>query len=167
MTSLFLLVILGQPNYTNQTKLNFHVPPEHERRVKQVFVHPKYRRQPSEFSDKKSKQEQMPRFDFALIEVKEDMMLGYTRNYNFNFEPTVKPICLPSKRMLKDKFVEKIAKVSGYGRIEAYKIRGKDQNSMQLKEADLRITRSNDTKCEIVMFSYIIISELDCLVGRM
>ena len=63
--------------------------------------------------------------------------------------------------------MEKIAKVSGYGRTEAYTIRGKDQNSMQLKEADLRITRSNDKKCEKVMFSYIIISELDCLVGRM
>ena len=164
MTSLFLLVILGQPNYTYK---NFHVPPEHKRRVKNVFVHPKYRAYPTEFSDKKPKQEQMPRFDFALIEVKEDMMLRYTRNYNFKFEPTVKPICLPSKRMLKDKFVGYLAKVSGYGRIEAYKIRGKDQNSMQLKEADLRITRSNDKKCEKVMFSYIIISELDCLVGRM
>ena len=109
----------------------------------------------------------MPRFDFALIEVKEDMMLDYTRNYNFKFEPTVRPICLPSKGMWKDKFVEKIAKVSGYGRIEALKVSGKDQNSMQLKEADLRITRSNDTKCEKVMFSYIIIRALDCLVGRM
>ena len=164
MNYLFLLVILGQPNYTYK---NFHVPPEHERRVKNIFVHPKYRAYPTEFSDKKPKQEQMPRFDFALIEVKKDMTLGHTRNYNFKFEPTVKPICLPSKRMWKDKFVEKIGKVSGYGRIEAYTIRGRDQNSMQLKEADLRITRSNDTKCEKVMFSYIIISELDCLVGRM
>ena len=164
MTSLFLLVILGQPNYTYK---NFHVPRKHERRVENVFVHPKYRKQPSEFSDKKPKKEQMPRFDFALIEVKEEMMHGYTRNYNFKFEPTVKPICLPSTRMWKLDFVETIAKVSGYGRIEALKVSGKDQNSMQLKEADLRITRSNDTKCEKVMFSYIIIRALDCLVGRM
>ena len=144
---------MGQPNYTYK---DFRVPPKHFRRVKEVHMHPNYRRKLGE------KKKQMPRFDFALIEVKEDMMLGYTQNYNFKFEPTVRPICLPSKRMLKDKFVEKIAKVSGYGRIEAYKIHGKDQNSMQLKEADLRITRSNDKECEKVMFSYIIISELDC-----
>ena len=109
----------------------------------------------------------MPRFDFALIEVIKPMYSSY-QHYNFKFEPTVRPICLPSKRMLKFKFVGKIAKVSGYVRIEAKKIYGRHQNSMPLKEVDLRIIGSNDTKCGKVMFSvHIIIRALDCLVGRM
>ena len=145
MTSLFLLVILGQPNYTYK---NFHVPRKHERRVENVFVHPKYRKQPSEFSDKKPKKEQMPVFDFALIEVRKAMMYSYTKDYNFKFEPTVRPVCLPSRRMWKFKFAEKIAKVSGYGRIEAKKIYGRHQNPIQLKEADLRITGKNNKACE-------------------
>ena len=153
MTFPFLLVILGQPNYTDET---FQVPKEHQRRVEKVHVRPYYRRMPIEFSDKKPKKEQMPRFDFALIEVKEEMMHGYTRNYNFKFEPTVKPICLPSNRMWKLDFVETIAKVSGYGRIEAKKIDWKNQNSEQLKEADLRIIGKKDKRCNKVMFSYII-----------
>ena len=159
MTFSFLLVILGQPDYTDK---GFRVPPKHERRVEKVHVHPQYRRKPTSFSDKKPKKEQMPVFDFALIEVKKAMMYSYTKNYNFEFEPTVRPVCLPSRRMWKDKFVEKIGKVSGYGRIEAYTIRGKDQNSMQLKEADLRIIGKNNKACEKVMFSYIMIKALEC-----
>ena len=81
-------------------------------------------------------------------------MYSSHQHYNFKFEPTMRPICLPSKRMWRFKFVEKIAKVSGYGRIEAKKIYGRHQNSMPLKEADLRIIGSKDTKCEKVMFSY-------------
>ena len=162
MTFSFLLVILGQPDYKD-----FRVPPKHQRRVKKVHVHPEYRRKPTSFSDKKPKKEQMPVFDFALIEVKKAMMYSYTKNYNFEFEPTVRPVCLPSRRMWKDKFVEKIGKVSGYGRIEAEKIDWKNQNSAQLKEAVLRITGKNDKTCKKVMFSYIIIKALDCLVGRL
>ena len=151
---------MGQPNYTDK---KFRVPLKHQRRVKKVHVHPNYRRKPA---TKNTPKEQMPIFDFALIEVKKEIYSSH-KHYNFKFEPTVRPICLPSSRMWKLKFVGEIAKVSGYGRIEAYKIRGKDQNSMQLKEAYLQITRSNDKKCEKVMFSYIMIKALECLVGRM
>ena len=97
----------------------------------------------------------MPIYDFALIEVKTPIYRSRTPNYNFKFEPTVRPICLPSKRMWKLDFVETIAKVSGYGRIEAIKIFGKHQNSKQLKEADLIITGENHKTCEKVMFTYI------------
>ena len=94
-------------------------------------------------------------------------MYSSHQHYNFKFEPTMRPICLPSKRMWRFKFVEKIAKVSGYGRIEAKKIYGRHQNSIQLKEADLRIIGKNNKACEKVMFSYIMIKALECLVGRM
>ena len=164
MTFSFILVILGQPDYTDK---DFRVPPKHSRRVKKVHVHPEYRRKPTSFSDKKPKKEQMPVFDFALIEVRKAMMYSYTKDYNFKFEPTVRPVCLPSRRMWKFKFAEKIAKVSGYGRIEAKKIYGRHQNSIQLKEADLRITGKNNKACEKVMFSYIMIKALECLVGRL
>ena len=149
MTFPFLLVFLGQPDFTDKRP-----PQKHSRRVKNVHVHPKYK--PVKSSAKKPRKEQMPRFDFALIEVNEAMYSSHKDYINFKFEPTVRPICLPSKRMWKRKFkfVEKIAKVSGYGRIEAKKIDGKHQNSWQLKEANLRIIGSNDTKCEKVMFSY-------------
>ena len=165
MTFPFLLVILGQPNYNQK---GFQLPPEHSRRVKRVHVHPNYRRKPENPDPRIPPKEQMPIYDFALIEVITPIYRSRTLNYNFKFEPTVRPICLPSKRMLKFKFVGKIAKVSGYVRIEAKKIYGRHQNSMPLKEVDLRIIGSNDTKCGKVMFSvHIIIRALDCLVGRM
>ena len=145
---------MGQPNYTYK---DFRVPPKHFRRVKEVHMHPNYRRKLGE------KRKQMPRFDFALIEVKKAIFKGHKDYNNFKFEPTMRPICLPSSRMRKFKFVGEIAKVSGYGRIEAIKIYGKNQDSMQLKAADLRITDKKDETCEIVMFSYIIIKALDCL----
>ena len=151
---------MGQPNYTDK---KFRVPLKHQRRVKKVHVHPNYRRKPA---TKNTPKEQMPIFDFALIEVNKEIYSSH-KHYNFKFEPTVRPICLPSSRMWKLKFVGEKAKVSGYGRIEAKKIYGKHQNSMQLKEADLRITGKKDKTCEKVMFSYIIIKTLDCLVGRM
>ena len=160
MTFSFLLVILGQPNYTDK---KFRNPLKHQRRVKKVHVHPDYRRKPA---SKDTPKEKMPIFDFALIEVLEPIYSSY-KHYNVKFEPTVRPICLPSKWMGKYNFVGEIAKVSGYGRIEAKKIDWKNQNSMQLKEADLRITGKKDKTCEKVMFSYIIIKALDCLVGRM
>ena len=139
---------MGQPEYTDN---KFRTPKKHLRRVKKVHVHPNYSRKPDGI--KYPTKEQMPRFDFALIEVIKSMYSSH-QHYNFKFEPTMRPICLPSKRMWRFKFVEKIAKVSGYGRIEAKKIYGRHQNSMPLKEADLRIIGSNDTKCEKVMFSY-------------
>ena len=149
---------MGQPNYTYK---DFRVPPKHFRRVKEVHMHPNYRRKLGE------KRKQMPRFDFALIEVKNAIYKGHKDYNNFKFEPTMRPICLPSSRMQKFKFVGKIAKVSGYGRIEAKKIYGRHQNAKQLKEAHLRIIENKDKTCEKVMLSYIIIKALDCLVGRM
>ena len=124
-------------------------------------MHPNYRRKLGE------KRKQMPRFDFALIEVKNAIYKGHKDYNNFKFEPTMRPICLPSSRMRKFKFVGKLAKVSGYGRIEAKKIYGRHQNAKQLKEAHLRIIENKDKTCEKVMLSYIIIKALDCLVGRM
>ena len=156
MTFPFLLVILGQPDYTDD---NFRSPAKHSRRVKKVHVHPKYSRKTG------TKKEQMPRFDFALIEVIKHMY-SYYKNFNVKFEQTVRPICLPSRRMWNYKFSKQIATVSGYGRIEAKKINGREQNSKRLKKAFLQITEKNDTTCEKVMFSYILIKALDCLVGR-
>ena len=159
----FLLVILGQPDFTDK---DFRLTPQHSRRVKNVYVHPNYRGQ-QKFSAKKPNKEQMPIFDFALIEVKRAMYKGHHHYSNFKFEPMVRPVCLPSERMWKSEFLNQITTVSGYGRIEAIKISGRDQNSKQLKQAHLRITGKNNKKCEKVMFSYITIKALDCLVGRM
>ena len=58
MTYLFLLVILGQPDYTDN---NFRAPPKHLKRVKKVYVHPEYSRKPDGI--KYPTKEQMPRFD--------------------------------------------------------------------------------------------------------
>ena len=150
MTYLFLLVILGQPDYTDN---NFRAPPKHLKRKKKVYVHPEYSRKPDGI--KYPTKEQMPRFDFALIEAHRPMF-DYHQNFNFKFEPTVRPICLPaSKRMRKSKFFNQLSTVSGYGRVEAIKIHGKHQTSMQLKQADLRIIGRKDKKCSKVNFSYI------------
>ena len=69
--------------------------------------------------------------------------------------------------MWKLKFFKQVSTVSGYGRIEAIKIRGKHQTATQLLQADLRIIGRKDEKCKKVMFSYILNEALDCLVGRM
>ena len=150
MTYQFLLVILGQPDYTDN---NFRAPPKHLKRVKKVYVHPEYSRKPDGI--KYPTKEQMPRFDFALIEAHRPMF-DYHQNFNFKFEPTVRPICLPaSKHMRQSKFFNQLSTVSGYGRVEAIKIRGKHQTSMQLKQADLRIIGRKDKKCSRVKFSFL------------
>ena len=146
----FILVILGQPNFTDK---GFRTTQKHTRRVKEVYVHPKYSRKPDGIKD--PTKEQMPRFDFALLEVRKHMF-NYRQNFNFKFEPSVRPICLPaSKHMRQSKFFNQLSTVSGYGRVEAIKIRGKHQTSMQLKQADLRIIGRKDKKCSKVKFSYI------------
>ena len=150
MTFSFLLVILGQPDYTDN---NFRTPQKHLRRVKEVYVHPKYSRKPDGI--KNPTKEQMPRFDFALLEVNRHMF-SHRQYFNFKFEPTVRPICLPaSKTKRESKFFNQLSTVSGYGRVEAIKIRGKHQTSMQLKQADLRIIGRKDKKCSKVNFSYV------------
>jgi hypothetical protein len=161
MTFPFLLVILGQPDFTDK---DFVPPRKHLRRVKEVYVHPKYSGKPDGI--KNPTKEQMPRFDFALIEIQKEMF-NFHKNFNFKFEPTVRPICLPNKQMWKLKFFKQVSTVSGYGRIEAIKIRGKHQTATQLLQADLRIIGRKDEKCKKVMFSYILNEALDCLVGRM
>ena len=108
----------------------------------------------------------MPRFDFALLEVHKHMF-NYHQNFNFKFEPSVRPICLPaSKDMRKSTFFNQLSTVSGYGRVEAIKIPGKHQTSMQLLQADLRIIGRKDKKCSKVMFCYILNKAIDYLVGR-
>ena len=147
----FLLVILGQPNFTVK---GFRTPRKHTRRVKKVYVHPKYSRKPDGI--KKLTKEQMPRFDFALIKV-HTPMYSHHLNYNFKFEATVRPICLPATKFLRSKtFLNRISTVSGYGRVEAKKIPGrKNQTSLQLMLEDLRIIGRNDKKCSKVKFGYI------------
>ena len=83
-------------------------------------------------------------------------MFDYHQNFNFKFEPRVRPICLPaSKTKRLSKFFNQLSTVSGYGRVEAIKIPGKDQTSKQLLQADLRIIGRKDKKCSKVNFSYI------------
>ena len=150
MTYLFLLVILGQPDYTDN---NFRAPPKHLKRVKKVYVHPEYSRKPDGI--KYPTKEQMPRFDFALIEAHRPMF-DYHQNFNFKFEPTVRPICLPaSKQMRKSNFFNQISTMSGYKRTEAIKIDWKRQTSMQWMQADLRIIGRRDKKCSRVKFSFL------------
>ena len=147
---LFLSVILGQPDYTNN---KFRTPQKHLRRVINVHVHPNYTRKHDGI--KYPTKEQMPRFDFALLEVRKHMF-NYRQNFNFKFEPSVRPICLPaSKHLRQSKFLNKISTMSGYGRTEAIKIRRKHQTSLQLTQADLRIIGRKDKKCSKVKFSYI------------
>ena len=67
MTFPFFLVILGQTDKPP--------PPKYSRRVKKFHVHPKYSRKPIRFSAKKPQKEQMPRFDFALIEAIKPMYI--------------------------------------------------------------------------------------------
>ena len=150
ITFLFLLVILGQPNFTDK---DFQTPQKHLRRVKEVYVHPKYSRKHD--GVKNLTKEQMPRYDFALLEAHKPMFDSHQK-FNFKFEATVRPICLPaSKQMRQSKFFNQLSTVSGYGRVEAIKIRGKHQTSMQLKQADLRIIGRKDKKCSKVNFDYI------------
>ena len=153
---------MGQPDYTDN---KFRTPRKHLRRVKKVHVHPNYSRKPDGI--KYPTKEQMPRFDFALLEVNKHMF-NYHQNFNFKFEPSVRPICLPaSKQRRKSTFFNQLSTVSGYGRVEAIKIPGKHQTSMQLLQADLRIIGRKDRKCSKVMISYIKDKAIDCLVGRM
>ena len=150
VTFSFILVILGQPNFTDK---GFRTTQKHTRRVKEVYVHPKYSRKPDGIKD--PTKEQMPRFDFALLEVNRAMYESQ-HNFDFKFEPTVRPVCLPaSKHLRQSKFVNQISTVSGYGRTEAIKIRWKHQTSVGLKQADLRIIGRKDKKCSKVKFSYI------------
>ena len=150
MTYLFLLVILGQPDYTDN---NFRAPPKHLKRVKKVYVHPEYSRKPDGI--KYPKKEQMPRYDFALLEAHKPMFDSH-QNFNFKFEPRVRPICLPaSKQMRKSKFFHQLSTVSGYKRTEAIKIDWKRQTSMQWMQADLRIIGRRDKKCSRVKFSFL------------
>ena len=150
MTYLFLLVILGQPDYTDN---NFRTPKKHLRRVKEVYVHPRYKRKLDGIE--KPTKEQMPRYDFALLEAHKPMFDSH-QNFNFKFEPSVRPICLPaSKTKRESKFFNQLSTVSGYGRVEAIKIPGKDQTSKQLLQADLRIIGRRDKKCSRVKFSFL------------
>ena len=150
MTYLFLLVILGQPDYTDN---NFRAPPKHLRRVEKVYVHPNYSRKPDGI--KHPTKEQMPRFDFALLEAHKPMF-KYHQNFSFKFEPRVRPICLPaSKHLRRSQFLNQISTVSGYGRTEAIKIRRKPQTSLRLIQTDLQIIGRRDKKCSKVKFSYI------------
>ena len=152
---------MGQPDFTNN---KFRTPKKHLRRVKKVHVHPNYSRKPDgiEYPTK----EQMPRFDFAILEVNHAMYESQHK-FKFKFEPSVRPICLPaSKDKRKSKFFNQLSTVSGYGRVEAIKISGKDQTSKQLLQADLRIIGRKDKKCSKVKFSYILNKAVDYLVGR-
>ena len=147
---------MGQPDFTDN---KFSTPQKHLRRVEQVHIHPNYTRKHDGI--KYPTKEQMPRFDFALLEVRKHMF-NYRQNFNFKFEPSVRPICLPaSKRMRKSKFFNQLSTVSGYGRVEAIKIHGKHQTSMQLKQADLRIIGRKDKKCSKVLFNDILKKALD------
>ena len=150
MTTLFVLVILGQPDYTGNI---IRTPPKHLRRVKEVYIHPKYSRKPDGI--KNPTKEQMPRFDFALLEAHKPMF-KYHQNFNFKFETRVRPICLPaSKHLRRSQFLNQISTVSGYGRTEAIKIRWKNQTSLRLIQTDLQIIGTRDKKCSKVKFSYI------------
>ena len=148
VTFSFILVILGQPNFD---AIQF-LAPKHTRRVKNIQVHPKYRGKPDGI--KNPTRDQSPIFDFALIEVTKPMFASH-QNYDFKFEQTVRPVCLPSREMWRSKFYKQSAIVSGYGRKEAIKIRGKDQSASQLMQADLRIISPNDRKCAKVKFTYL------------
>ena len=152
---------MGQPNFTNN---KFRTPKKHLRRVKKVHVHPNYSRKPDgiEYPTK----EQMPRFAFAILEVNLAMYKSQHK-FNFKFEPSVRPICLPaSKDKRKSKFFNQLTTVSGYGRVEAINIPGKHQTSMQLLQADLRIIGRKNEICSKVIFSYIINKVTEYLVGR-
>ena len=141
---------MGQPDYTDN---NFRTPQKHLRRVKEVYVHPRYSRKYDGIKNRTK--EQMPRYDFALLEAHKPMFDSH-QNFNFKFEPSVRPICLPaSKHMRKSQFFNQLSTVSGYGRVEAIKIPGKDQTSKQLLQADLRIIGRKDKKCSQVKFSYV------------
>ena len=153
-----LLVVLGQPNYCDK---NFATHKKKTRRVKRVQVHPHYRGKPDGI--KKPTKKQMPRFDFALIEVQKEMF-NYHQNFNFKFEPTVRPICLPNRQMWKTKFFNQSSTVSGYGRNEAIKIHGKHQTASRLMQANLRIIGRKDKKCSKVKFTYLFTNKRTLLI---
>ena len=144
MTFPSLLVILGQPDYTDE---NFILQKKYARRVKRVKVHPYYRGKPDGI--KNPKRTHMPIFDFALLEAIKPMY-NYHLNLNFKFEATVRPVCLPSIQMWKTNFVNQLSIISGYGRVEDKKVPGKHQTALRLMQADLRIIGPQDKKCEKV-----------------
>ena len=149
------LVILGQPNYCGKKIVSQKT---HTRRVKSVQIHPSYRSKPDGI--KRRTKEQMPRYDFALIEVMHAMYYKYKSQLNFNdfrFEPRVRPVCLPTRHMWKHKFSNQVGTVSGYERDKSMKILVKDQNACRLMQAEKRIIGRKDEKCSRVMFSYILI----------
>ena len=145
MTFPSLLVILGQPDYTDK---KFVLQKKYTRRVKRVQVHPYYRGTPDGI--KKPKRTHMPIFDFALLEVIKPMYGSHQNFDHFKFEPTMRPVCLPSISMWKAKFVNQLSSICGYGRVKAKKISGKHQTALRLMQADLRIIGPQDKKCEKV-----------------
>ena len=66
------------------------------------------------------------------------------------FNREVAPICLPPQKLWTENFVEKFAKISGYGRTEKVAIAGKDQTSCHLLQADVKITYPTDKVCSSV-----------------
>ena len=150
MTFPSLLVILGQPDYTDK---DFVQPISKTRRVKTVYIHPYYKGKPDGIKNPTKKQ--MPNFDFALLEVKYFIFKSHYNHNNFKFESMVRPVCLPKKQDWKAKFFNQVSTVSGYGRVEAIKVSGKNQTAWQLMQAYLRIIEpggfsDHDEKCKKV-----------------
>ena len=148
---------MGQPDF-----IDIHYDPKQTktRRVKKVHVHRSY----TGFNgNDTTENEDMPDYDFALIEVDKHMYKDNPR-YNYKFGPTMRPICLPKKEMRKRKFVNQLSLVSGYGRVEAIEVPGKDQLPWRLMQAYLKIIGGEDEKCSEVTINYNTISTHNWLV---
>jgi len=125
-----ILIILGQPNYCEGSKTEI----AGYRKVRRVHVHPTYR------AKQGKGKENMPIYDFALIEVRR----------SFKFGEKIRPICLPGRNDWKTrtkKYTGEITTVTGYGRTEKIEIEGRDQTSCQLLKADLQVMPFENETC--------------------
>ena len=113
------------------------------RRVKKVEIHPYYRGKVGKTA------KDMPFFDFALIEVDQNM---------YPWHKTMKPICLPKFKDMwrpngyQEFFVGLKTFVTGFGRVKSDIIEGKNQTACQALGAYIDIIHHNDDKCSIVSF---------------
>ena len=126
-----ILVILDQPEFCIDSQRGPH---NSTRRVRQVYVHPRY------YKTKKG----VPHYDAALLRVMRPM--DFSSRY-------LKPISLPSlsenreRESGKNDFVGKIVEVTGYGRVESVNVRGKDQTACQTMLGHLKVMDPYDPVC--------------------
>ena len=122
-----ILVILDQPEFCIDSQRGPH---NSTRRVRQVYVHPRYHKRGLKVH-----------YDAALLRVMRPM--DFSSRY-------LKPISLPSlpkNRERENDFVGKIVEVTGYGRVESVNVRGKDQTACQTMLGHLKVMDPYDPVC--------------------